>query len=196
MGTEHVKAEATDDGVHGDPWLGLRVPRSGIKRVRDKVKSKSKNGEGLRNSMGREKEPRGKMKLDDVPNGLSSLEYAKGILHEILESPADKSNLLLIAECIDAISIRRFRGREDAKRLACFWLSRRVEAAVESGAQVNGMWFRNAEYRFVEKPGNGALSAPYCGKCESGYIVKEVASKYDASKKERRAFVCDCRRAK
>jgi len=92
------------------------------------------------------------MTLSDIPDGLHPMQYAAKLCEDTLGVPK-KGNLEVIAEAIEAISKSKlFRGRNDAMKLAYFWLDRRVSVAREQGEKINNLWFIQGGYWDVERP--------------------------------------------
>lgn len=96
--------------------------------------------------------------IEDIPDGLHSLQYAANVCEETLGFPSLKANLELIAACIEAVGKKLFRGRPDELKVATYWLRRRLETAQSNGEKITTHWLRNGEYWGVDKP------TPYKGR--------------------------------
>lgn len=136
------------------------------------------------------------MELKQDEKHFSSVQYAMKICEDLLGIP-QKGNIEYIAEAIDGLAAKNFRGRDDAKALAFLQLHRRVRVAVQQGARITAYWFKDGQYLYVEDPQEQTSSKPQrtvgCSKCESGWIVREIPCSLYKSGKQRRAFPCECR---
>lgn len=91
------------------------------------------------------------MEFSEIPDGLHSLQLARGLCENTLGLPAIKSNLELVSACIEAVGKKMFKGRADELKVATYWLSRRLEEAQAQGQKITTHFLRNGEYWGVEK---------------------------------------------
>lgn len=94
--------------------------------------------------------------MSEVPEGLTELEYAKGLLSD-LGWPM-RGNIELIADCIGAVA----RSRKLSSVQGYKYLTRAVKLAKEQGIDVNRMFFMNGDYMNVRprKPSGSDYSPP------------------------------------
>lgn len=89
--------------------------------------------------------------LDSAEQGLHPMQYAMKICED-LGIPGQRTNLESISLAIESIAKGRlFRGRPRAIEEAFLWLHRRTMVAEEQGAKITHLWFRDGEYKGVEK---------------------------------------------
>ena len=91
------------------------------------------------------------MTFEEIPDGLHPLQLAAKVCEDTLGLPATKGNLELVAACIDAVGKKLFRGRDDAAKMGCFVLTRRIETAQGQGIKITGHWLRDGGYWEVER---------------------------------------------
>jgi hypothetical protein len=92
------------------------------------------------------------MNVEEIPDGLHSLQLAAKVCEDTLGLPATKGNLELVGACIEAVAKKMFKGRPDASKLGMFVLVRRIEEAQKQGQKITGHWLRDGGYWEVEKP--------------------------------------------
>jgi hypothetical protein len=81
---------------------------------------------------------------EEVPQGLTALEYARHLLEFELSWPA-KGNLELISDCITSLS----KGKKLSLVQAYKYLVRAVRIAKEQGQTVDYFWFQRGQYTSV-----------------------------------------------
>lgn len=77
---------------------------------------------------------------DSIPDGLTALEYARGLLESI--GWPNRGNLELMADCITAISISKKLNLVQAYK----YLIRAIKLGKEQGQDITRMWFQGGEY--------------------------------------------------
>lgn len=121
----------------------------------------------------------------DPPGGLHNLEYARGLLENVLAWPPVKGNLELIAECIGALcKAKRFTGPQ-----AYSYLHRAITLAKEQGIPVDHFFFAHGKYTDV-RPQKANLGLPLYKRIDWDEVAKEQSTpEWQAANAELRAVL-------
>lgn len=124
----------------------------------------------------------------EVPEGLHPMQYGLVILEQELGWPA-KTNSELMHDCL--IAIRNSRRITDVQ--AYKYMVRAIALAKEQGIVIDRLFFMNGIYTSI-RPQTKTVEFKFCGNCEAGWLIKEIAEKN--GKNGKRAFPCSCRHRK
>jgi hypothetical protein len=131
-----------------------------------------------------------KDKAENAPRDLASLQYASWICENTIGMPANKSNLPVIADAIDAIAKSKFHDEKwkHPRFTAFVWLIRKCEHAKLAKIPTNHLFFLNGDYLLVPDPERKIPEFVPCRNCLSGwrYQMKE-------GKSTGRVEPCECR---
>lgn len=84
------------------------------------------------------------MRESEIPKDLAPTQYGTKLLENI-GLPPIRSNILLMGECISAVS----KSQSIRHDQAYVWLYARAKFALDAGDRVNYLWFSNGEYNGV-----------------------------------------------
>lgn len=123
--------------------------------------------------------------LQSVPRDLGVMQYAAWLAENCLALPANRSNMEVISQALEAISKAKFRDKPRPAFTAFLWLERQCEFAKQRAIPLNHLFFLNGEYNEIDRPEKPLPEFKGCEKCVNGWVTVES----NLGKKVKR---CEC----
>ena len=125
----------------------------------------------------------------NAPRDLHSIQYAAWICENTIALPANKSNMEVISQAIEAIGKSKYREKKHPNFTAFLWLNRQCEFARLSKIETNHLFFLNGTYNEVREPEKQLPKFIPCKECLEGWRWQEKDGKCTG-----RVEQCECRR--